>query len=173
MTALVNRLQQLFDALDRRVVAWMRNYGIQLIRIALAIVLIWFGTLKLIGRSPVVDLVANTVYWFNPDVFVPFLGVWEILVGIGLLFRLALRVTLLFFWLQLAGTFLVLLIRPDTAFQDGNLLLLTMEGEFVIKNLILIAAGLVIGSTVRHDRQPESDDRPNPPLKEISRASTP
>ena len=58
--------------------------------------------------------------------------------------------TLLLFWLQLAGTFLVLILRPDIAFQQGtNPLLLTTEGEFVIKNLVLISAGLVVGGTVR------------------------
>jgi putative oxidoreductase len=53
-------------------------------------------------------------------------------------------------FLQLAGTFLVLLIWPEAAFQEGNPLFLTTEGEFVIKNLVLIAAGLAVGGTVRH-----------------------
>gem|GEM_PF-3161571 len=69
---------------------------------------------------------------------------WE--VARGLLTGIALRLTLLLFWLQMAGTFLVL--RPEVSFQRNNPLLLTMTGEFVVKNLVLIAAGLVIGSTV-------------------------
>ena len=142
-------LPELFDRIDARLVAWMNRHGVRALRIALAIVFIWFGALKVTGRSPVVDLVAKTVYWLDPAVAIPLLGVWEITVGVGLLFRLALRVTLLLFWLLLAGTFSVLIIHPDIAFQHGNPLLLTMEGEFVVKNLILIAAGLAIGSTVR------------------------
>ena len=75
---------------------------------------------------------------------------WEIIIGLGLLFPIALRLTLLMFWAQMAGTFLVLVVHPGLSFQDGNpLLLLTVEGEFVIKNLVLMAAGLVIGSQVR------------------------
>jgi len=106
--------------------------------------------LKIVGVSPVRDLVAHTVYWVSPEFFVPFLGVWEVAVGLGLLFAVAMRLTLLLFWLQLAGTFLVLVLRPDIAFQQGtNPLLLTTEGEFVIKNLVLISAGLVVGGTVR------------------------
>jgi uncharacterized membrane protein YkgB len=124
-------------------------YGILLIRLAVAITFVWFGSLKIIGRSPVGDLVAATVYWFPAEVFVPILGVWEVVVGLGLLFRVALRLTLLLFWLQLTGTFLVLVLHPELAFQYGNPLLLTMTGEFVIKNLVLIAAGIVIGSTVQ------------------------
>lgn len=145
-------LRASFDRVDARVVAFMSQYGPRIVRYALAIVFIWFGTLKIIGRSPVVELVARTVYWVPPERFVPFLGVWELVVGLGLLFRFALRVTLLLFWLLLAGTLLVLVQHPEIAFQDGNPLLLTTEGEFVVKNLVLIAAGLVVGSRVRHQR---------------------
>jgi len=130
-------------------IRFMAAYGIPLLRIALAVVFIWFGALKIIGRSPVAELVARTVYWVSPEAFIPFLGVWEVCVGAGLLFAVALRVTLFLFWLQMAGTFLVLVLRPEVAFQQGNLLWLTTEGEFVIKNLVLIAAGLVIGGTVQ------------------------
>jgi uncharacterized membrane protein YkgB len=126
----------------------MEAYGILLLRLALAIVFIWFGALKVFGQSPVADLVADTAYWLPSEFVVKSLGVWEIIVGIGLLFPVALRLTLALFWLQMLGTFLVLLMHPDRAF-DGNPLLLTLTGEFVVKNLVLIAAGLVIGSTVR------------------------
>lgn len=138
-----------FDRLDTRLLQFMERYGISFLRISLAIVFIWFGLLKVINASPVADLVANTVYWLAPEFFVPFLGFWEVLVGLGLLFRFQLRLTLLLFWLQMAGTFIVLIVQPQIAFQAGNPLLLTTEGEFVIKNLILITAGLVIGSTVK------------------------
>lgn len=130
----------------------MAAYGIRLLRIALAVTFIWFGALKLIGQSPVADLVASTVYWIPARLFVPFLGAWEIVVGLGLLFGVALRAILLLFWMQMAGTFLVLLMHPDVAFQGGNPLLLTTTGEFVIKNLVLISAGIVIGSTVPRAR---------------------
>jgi len=140
-------------------IRFMRAYGISLIRMSLAVVFIWFGALKVIGQSPVHDLVARTVYWVSPDVFIPLLGFWEMAVGLGLLFAVALRLTLFLFWLQLAGTFLVLLVRPAIAFQGGNPLLLTTEGEFVVKNLVLITAGLVIGGTVGEDRNSRGTGR--------------
>ncbi len=143
-----------FNRLDEQMLQFMSVNGISLLRISLAIVFIWFGVLKVIGYSPVEALVANTVYWVSPNFFVPFLGIWEVLVGIGLLFKFKLRLTLFLFWLQLAGTFLMLVVQPEITFQNGNLLLLTTEGEFVIKNLILITAGLAVGSTVhRSDNQ--------------------
>ncbi len=145
-------LRGAWDRLDRAMIRFMRVHGVRLLRIALGIVFVWFGALKIVGRSPVGELVAQTVYWLSPAFFVPFLGVWEVIVGLGLLSGVALRLTLLLFWLQMAGTFLVLVLRPGLAFQASNPLLLTTLGEFVVKNLVLIAAGLVIGSTLRRDR---------------------
>jgi len=145
-------VQGAWDQLDRVAIGFMRTYGVLVLRIALGIVFVWFGLLKIVDRSPVGELVARTVYWVNPEFFVPFLGYWEVLVGLGLLTGVALRLILLLFWLQMAGTFLVLVLRPGLAFQGGNPLLLTTIGEFVVKNLVLIAAGLVIGSTLRKNR---------------------
>jgi uncharacterized membrane protein YkgB len=96
--------------------------------------------------------VGRTVYWFDPDWVVPVLGAFEIVVGIGLLFKIALRATLAIFAAQMLGTFLVLVLLPEVSFEDGNPLLLTVEGEFVIKNLVLLSAGMVVGATVRRRR---------------------
>lgn len=137
-----------WERVDAAMVGFMAAWGIRLLRLCLGIVFIWFGVLKVSGDSPVEALVAAAVPWFPPERFIPFLGGWEILVGAGLLFGVALRLTLLLFWMQMAGTFLILVLRPDLAFQHGNPLLLTTEGEFVIKNLVLITAGLAVGSTV-------------------------
>ncbi|MGH2578563.1 MAG: hypothetical protein ACRDG9_12565, partial [Actinomycetota bacterium] len=67
----------------------------------------------------------------------------------GRLMRLALPLLVL----QMAGTFLVLVLLPEIAFRDGNPLLLTVEGEFVVKNLVLLSAGMVVGSSVTPLRQ--------------------
>lgn len=153
-------LSQWFERVDTSFIRFMTVYGIRLLRISLAIVFIWFGGLKIAGRSPVADLVSGTVYWVNPTWFVTFLGVWEVVVGLGLLLLIALRLVLLLFWLQMAGTFLVLIVRPDLAFIGGNPLLLTATGEFVLKNLVLITAGIVIGSTVPRRGEGNRNDNP-------------
>lgn len=141
-------LLDIYKSIDNKLTGFMSSYGIAILRVALAIVFIWFGALKIFGTSPVGALVANTVYWVSPEWFVPFLGVWEIVIGIGLLFRFVLRFTLLLMFVQLAGTFLVPILHPSVAFVGGNPFLLTTEGEFVVKNLVLLAAGIVIGGTV-------------------------
>ncbi len=146
---LKTRLYYYWSKLHLFVVWFMSVFSITLLRMSLALTFIWFGALKIFNVSPVVDLVAATVYWFPPKLFVPFLGVWEVIVGLGLLFRVALRLVIFLFLVQMAGTFLVLVFHPEIAFQSGNPLLLTVTGEFVVKNLVLISAGLVIGSTVR------------------------
>jgi putative oxidoreductase len=150
---LANSFAALLDRLDEKVVKFMSSYAILIIRISLGIVFVWFGLLKVMGASPVYDLASHVVYWLPPQLFVPLLGIWEMAIGIGLLMGKALRVVLSLLFLQLAGTFLVLVIRPETAFQSGNPLLLTIEGEFVVKNLVLLAAGLAVGGTVRHIRK--------------------
>jgi putative oxidoreductase len=134
------------ERLDRRILAFLERAALPLLRLSLGLVFVWFGTLKIAGETPVADLVADTVYWVDPSWFVPLLGVFEVVVGIGLLLGRLLRIVLALFALQMMGTFLVLVIQPEVAFQDGNPFLLTTEGEFVIKNLVLLSAGLVIGS---------------------------
>jgi putative oxidoreductase len=136
-------------SVDQGIIGWLRRNSFSLIRISLAIVLIWFGALKVARVSPVEELVSSVVYWVDPSWFVPVLGVFEILVGVGLLLAKAMRLVLLLFALQMVGTFLVLIIRPDLAFQNGNPLLLTTEGEFVVKNLVLLSAGMAVGARLR------------------------
>jgi len=143
------RIRRPIDRIDEAVSGFMERYGVTVLRIAVAIVFIWFGALKVIDRSPVEDLVKDTIYFLPEDTFFVVIGVWEIIIGVGLLVPVLLRLTLALFWLQMAGTFLSLIVLPDRVFQDGNPLLLDVTGEFIVKNLVLIAAGLVIGSTVR------------------------
>ena len=145
------QLHSWFDRLDQSLVRFMKVYGVHLLRWAIAIVYLWFGGLKLVNASPASDLVVQTVFWLPPHLAVFFIGCWEVLIGIGLLFTqpLILRATLFLLWLQIAGTFQIFFLLPQATFQGGNPLLPTLEGQYAIKNLVLITAGLVIGSTVR------------------------
>jgi len=145
-------VEKFFSKLDKRITDWMANYGLLILRIGLGIVFLWFGLLKFFkGLSPAEDLVRNTVYFVNPDFFLPVLAAWESLIGIGLITGKFLRITILLLFLQMPGTALPLLILPEkvwTVFPYG----LPLEGQYIIKNLVLIGAGLVIGATVRGGR---------------------
>ena len=109
---------------------------------------IWFGILKPLGLSPAADLVAKTVYWVSPTWFVPFLGWWEVIIGICLIYKPLLRLGLALMALQMAGTFLPLILLPEVVY-GANYFALTLEGQYIIKNLVLIAAGLVVGAHAR------------------------
>lgn len=141
-----------YERLDQRIVSVLRRVSLPLLRASLGVVFVWFGALKVAGMTPVADLVAETVYWFDPAWFVPLLGLVEVAVGAGLLVGRGLRVVLLLFAAQMLGTFLVLVVQPEVAFQGGNPLALTTEGEFVVKNLVLLSAGLVVGSRLPSPR---------------------
>jgi uncharacterized membrane protein YphA (DoxX/SURF4 family) len=143
-----------FEGVDARIRTALNSVGIAALRMSVGLVFVWFGLLKIFDVSPVSDLVAQTVYWFDPDVVVPALGVFEVVVGGLLLLGKALRTALALFAAQMLGTFLVFIVLPDVAYRDGNPLLLTVEGEFVVKNLVLLAAGVVVGARVRPVRRP-------------------
>lgn len=146
-----------YNRMDLRIATWMNENGIILLRISLGIVFVWFGALKLFkGASPAEPLIASTVTWFDPDTFIPILGVWEILIGIGLIFRRLTRIALLLLFLQMPGAMLPLFIEPEACFKLypfsnlWDIFVLTIEGQYIIKNLVLISAGIVIGGTVRY-----------------------
>ncbi len=131
--------------IDMLFIAWMRRHGLMLLRVAVGIVFLWFGALKIFGVSPVADLVMRAYPFFPEPDFMIFLGLWEIVIGAGLLFKVTLRATLALLWLQMFGTFTALVIDPSAFFIQGNILLLTAQGEFVVKNLVFVAASIVIG----------------------------
>ena len=139
------------DRIDRTIAGWMQRYGHVLLRWALGIIFIWFGALKPIGLSPAEDMVKATVAWMpviSPAAFVVILGIWEVLIGVCLLIRPLIRLAILLLFLQMGGTFLPLVLLPDVAFTQPPFGL-TIEGQYIIKNLLIIAAALVVGGTVR------------------------
>jgi len=142
------------EAIDTRIAALMDRYSVPILQLGLGVVFIWFGALKVFGISPAADLVAATVYVLPPDVFVPVLGVWEVLIGLCLLYRPLIRLGILLLFLQMPGTFLPIVLLPDvvfTTFPYG----LTVEGQYIVKNLVIIGAALVIGGTVRGADRPD------------------
>lgn len=139
-----------FDRIDRKIAGTMDRLALPIMRVGMGVVFIWFGALKIIGISPAAELVARTVYFFPPDVFIPILGIWEVLIGASLLYRPLIRLGILLLFLQMPGTFLPIVLLPDlvfTVFPYG----LTTEGQYIVKNLVIIGAALAIGGTVRSE----------------------
>lgn len=143
-------MKTIFDKVDRLIAGWMSRNGIRLLRWSVGIVFVWFGALKTVGMSPAQELVARTVYWLPPEIFIPILGWWEVLIGAGLLIRPLARMAIALLFLQMPGTFLPLILLPGICFTSIPFGL-TIEGQYIIKNLVLISAAIVVGGTVRDE----------------------
>jgi uncharacterized membrane protein YkgB len=139
-------------ALDDTIVGLMGRIGMPFLRIGIGVIFIWFGLLKPLGLSPAAELLAKTVYWWTPEIVVPALGWWEVAIGVTFLIPKLTRVALALLALQMPGTFLPLVLLPEvcfTVFPWG----LTLEGQYIVKNLVIIGAALVIGSTIETKRR--------------------
>jgi putative oxidoreductase len=138
------RVLEIGQEIGEVVVARVRPLTLPLLRIVFGSLFIWFGALKVAGVSPVGELVAQTLPWIPGDILVPALGGVEVVLGVALMTGIAQRLVVLAMCLHLSGTFLTFVMVPGLMFQDDNPLLLTTGGEFVMKNLVLITAGLVL-----------------------------
>jgi len=134
----------------------MARYSLDVLRFALGVIFIWFGALKFFpGLSPAEELVRNTIYFFDPDFVLPVLATWEVLIGIGFLSgfftnRLQ-RVTILLLFMQMVGAALPLVLLPEVCWTNFPFVL-TLEGQYIVKNLVIIGSALVLGATVRGGR---------------------
>jgi len=135
----------------------MARHGVRLLRVSLGVVFFWFGFLKFFpGLSPAQDLAARTIAWLTwgvvpPSVGLPILAAWESAIGFGLLTGRFLRATLLLLVVQMMGTVTPLALFPAETFTRFPYAP-TLEGQYIIKNLVLVAAAIVIGATVRGGR---------------------
>ncbi|HLX35611.1 MAG TPA: hypothetical protein VKR30_10280 [Candidatus Limnocylindrales bacterium] len=153
-TNAVDRLQAWFDPIDARITRGLAKVGMPVLRIGLGVVFVWFGVLKFFpGLSPAQDLAARTIQQLTlglvtAGVALPILAVWETAIGLGLITRRFLRATLALLALQMLGTITPLFLFPAeawTAFPYAP----TLEGQYIIKNIVLIGAAMVVGATVR------------------------
>ena len=145
------------DSIDRTITHWMAKHGVTLLRWSIGVIFIWFGALKLVpGLSPADEIATETAMaltfnLFSEDFVRGALAVLEIAIGAGLVFGRFLRLTLLLLFGQMAGTLTPLFLFPDQIWTDFPFVL-TLEGQYIVKNAVLISAGIVIGATVRGGR---------------------
>jgi uncharacterized membrane protein YkgB len=145
-------LGERFDTWDRIITRWMAEKGLIILRIALGLVFFWFGALKLVhDGSPATDLIRDSITFLPSDYFIPFLGLWEMVIGLGFITGWYLRITILLMILQMGGAISPLVLNPDAVWYSFPFKL-TLEGQYIIKNVVLVGAALVIGATVRGGR---------------------
>jgi uncharacterized membrane protein YkgB len=162
-----------FSVVDARITAWMARHGVTLTRIALGIVFLWFGIIKFMpGWSPAAELATRTVSELTsnripPHISLPLLAAWESLIGIGLLSGRYIRATLLLLFVQMPGTMMPLFIFPGETFRVFPYAP-TLEGQYIIKNLVLVAAAIMVGATARGGYLSSTSPpgpRPEPPRR--------
>jgi uncharacterized membrane protein YkgB len=148
------RFPDWFNRLDARITAWMARHGVRLLRISLGVVFFWFGFLKFFpGLSPATELATRTIDVLTfgqvpQSVAINVLAAWETAIGLGLIFGVAMRATLLLLFVQMLGTITPVFLFPELVFTRVPYAP-TLEGQYIIKNVVLVSAGIVIGATVR------------------------
>ena len=142
------------EGVDARITRTLARIGVPVLRIALGIVFLWFGVLKFFpGVSPAETLAARTIEQLTgglvqPALSLPLLATWESVIGIGLILNRAMRGILFLLAVQMAGTFTPLVLFPSETFTVWPIVP-TLEGQYIIKNIVLIGAAMVVGATVR------------------------
>ncbi len=142
------------EAVDVRLTRWMARYGVLTLRVALGVVFLWFGVLKFFpGLSPAQTLAVKTIDLLTFGLIpagasLVLLAALECAIGLGLISGKLMRLTLLMLAFQMVGAASPLLLFPGEVFNAFPYAP-TLEGQYIIKNVVLVSAGLVIGATVR------------------------
>ena len=153
------------------ITAWKAKNGINMLRLSLGVVFLWFGVLKFFpGISPAEDISGRTISTLTfglmkPSLSMPLLAVWECTIGLGLITRAWMRLTLVLLYFQMAGTFLPILFFPHETFT--GLFIPTLLGQYIIKNFVLISGGIVLGAAMQ-ESPPAANVTKNEPIKRAS-----
>jgi len=122
---------------------------VNLLRISLGIIFLWYGMLKFFPElSPAEDLAINTINWmFNgliPSIIsIKLLALWEVLVGIGFILGIYTRYFTILFLIHMVLTFLPLFIFPELSFTNAPYAF-TIVGQYIVKNIVFILVGFLI-----------------------------
>jgi uncharacterized membrane protein YkgB len=117
---------------------------VTILRLVIALIFVWFGALKILGYNPVFDLVFHSMAPFLASGSgLITLGIAEVFIGLMLLTNRALFLTHIILVLHLLGTFSTFIFGWNVVF-DPYFPILSLDGEFVIKNMTLVIAGLVV-----------------------------
>ena len=142
-------------AFDQWLIALFLRYGHWLHRVSLGILFIWFGLLKPLGHRTTTSILAHTTYWGDPETIVLILGWWEVAIGVCLLFRPLVRIAVLLLVIRLPGVVLAFVLKPEVCFFSFPFAP-TLEGQYLIKDLVVFIATLaIVGST----RLPDKPDQ--------------
>lgn len=145
--------QNLPQAIDRRLTHWLAEHGVSALRISIGVIFFWFGILKFWpGLSPADQLATQTIDQLSLGLLPEeparvLLALLETSIGIGLISGKYMRFTLLLLVGQMLGTVTPLFLFTDITWADP--FVPTLEGQYILKNIVLVSAALTLGATVR------------------------
>lgn len=125
-----------------------------ILRICIGMIFLWFGIVKFFpGSSPAESLASGTIctltfHVISPPTCTVTLAIFESLIGISLVFGRLLKPVLVLLFLHMLGTLLTFFIFPDLMFAKFPFVL-TMQDQYVMKNIIIMAAILIIWPSER------------------------
>ncbi len=123
-------------------------------RIALFIVFFWFGALKLFGDSPANPLVAGllekTLPFITFNTFIFLFGIYEMIIGVVFLIPGLEKVAIALLVPHMLTTFMPLVLLPSVTWQGP--FVPTLEGQYIIKNFVIIALALSLITHVRFEK---------------------
>ena len=136
------------QSIDASLIRFFHRISVPAARLSLFVVFFWFGILKLLGFSPAGPLVHSlfdqTITFMSFDAFYVLFALFECFIGILFLIPGAERVALPVLLFHMTMTFLPLIYLPDATWQGP--FTPTLEGQYIIKNLVIIAAGIGIAA---------------------------
>lgn len=138
---------------DARIHLWLREHSILLLRLSLGFVFFAFGVLKYFpGVSPAEEISKATMdkltFGLVPGgVSIVFVATLECAIGVLLISGRWMRPMIYLLVAQLVGILAPLALFPSRLFS-GPHGAPTLEGQYVLKDVILVAAGFVVASTL-------------------------
>ncbi len=140
---------QLYN-IDIHIIHFFRRVSIPVARFGLFVVFFWFGILKVIELSPASGLVQRlfeqSVPFISFHSFLIFFGLFECLIGILFLIRGLERLVIPLLFVHMITTFGPLFLLPEETWS--GFLVPTLEGQYIIKNLVIIASAIFIAAHV-------------------------
>ncbi|GBD34484.1 hypothetical protein HRbin35_00208 [bacterium HR35] len=141
----------MFQFIDETIIKLLNKTWQPLARISLFIVFFYFGLLKVLGFSPATPLVEalfqKTLNFFPFSYFIIFFGLFEMLIGLTFIIPRFERLAIFLLIIHMITTFMPLVLLPQITWQ--KFLVPTLEGQYIIKNLVIISLAFVIGAHLR------------------------
>jgi putative oxidoreductase len=127
-----------------RIFALAQRVSAPMLRVSLAIILLWIGALKFADPGPVVGLLQASLAFLAFPAFVYLLGVLEVSAALLLLANIQVRYVGFLVMALFAGTLTIFVIAPAVTYGGNGFPLLSLAGEFLLKDLVLLAATVAV-----------------------------